>query len=183
MTHFVPATFPLYEFDNTNHPALEYRPARRWFSSFNGALGSPPQNVTLGWSDGNTTTLVRTDGRPPFDQLDARTSAAHVALGGDELPIPHRPCAATDTFAAMAQIAAAHDQWTQIAGVLHGGPAAETISWDGFTLGYLELDHGSIFIAAVHLEPQQFKVRKVEDWSPYDVDASTSFPLSTLRRP
>jgi hypothetical protein len=105
MAHFVPATFDLYEFDDSDYASRTGRPGRRWFSSFNGLIGSPPQNVTLGWSDGAATVLIRTAERPPHDEADARTDAAHVALGGNELPIQRRPGAAIDTFAEMSRIA------------------------------------------------------------------------------
>lgn len=67
-------------------------------------------------------------------------------------------------------------------GVLPEGPGAQTIIWPEFALGYLKLDNGAVFIAATHLDPPEFKIRKVQDWSEYDVDASASFPLSALRR-
>jgi hypothetical protein len=72
-------------------------------------------------------------------------------------------------------------------GLLHPGcfpgTSGETIIWDEFSLGCLELNTGAIFSAAASLDPRKFKVRKVENWQAYDADARTSFPLSALRRP
>jgi hypothetical protein len=181
MTHFVPAAFDLYEFDDGNYPRSSGRTAERWSSGFNGRIGQPPQNVTLAWSDGIGTVLVRTDEHPPWNTADARGSAAHVALGGTALLPQRSPFPPTNTNAEISRIATAEGLWSRTSGVLPGGPDAQTIIWDEFALGYLELDDGAVFIAATHLDPREFKIRKVQGWGDYDVDASAGFPLSTLR--
>ena len=177
---FVPARFDLYEFGGDRGGAPG-RVVRRWFSGFNGAIGEPPQNVTLGWSDGEATVLVCSSGSASWGVMDARSRAAQLALGGTELPVPSRPASATDTLEEMARIASAHELWTRCPGVLADGRAAETITWGGFALGCLELGHGAIYLAAVGLDPAGFRVRQVADWAAYDIDASRSFPLRELR--
>lgn len=181
MLHFVPAAFDLYEFDDCDYPGSPGRVAHRWFSGFNGPVGGPPQNVTLAWSDGICIVLVRTDEHPPWNTADVRANAAHVALGGTALLPQRGPSPAINTNAEISRIVTADGLWSHTSGVLPGGPDAQTIIWDEFNLGYLELDHSAVFIAATHLAPHEFKIRKVQDWSQYDVDASASFPLSALR--
>lgn len=161
MTHFVPAAFDLYEFDDDNYPMSSDRTAQCWFSSFNGRIGQPPQNVTLAWSDGICTVMVRTDEHPPWNTADARKNAAHVALGGTALLPQRSPFSPTNTNAEISRIATAERLWSRTSGVLPEGPDAQTIIWDEFALGYLELDNGAVFIAATHLDPHEFKIRKV----------------------
>jgi hypothetical protein len=182
MAYFIPADFDLYEFDDQGWADPLGRSARRWFSGFNGLIGASAEDVTLGWSDGEATVLVRTSGRRSWDEADARSMAAHVALGGDELPIAQRPESALDTFAEIDRITSATGFWSQTPDVLPGGPAADTIIWDRFNLAYIQLDSGAIFLAAIGIGLDQFKVRKVQNWDSYGVDATTSFPLSALRK-
>ncbi|SHK63513.1 hypothetical protein [Actinacidiphila paucisporea] len=60
--------------------------------------------------------------------------------------------------------------------------AAETAELEGFSVGYQRLESGLAFIAAVNVDPAEFAIRKVKDWSAYDIDARTGFPLSALNR-
>lgn len=180
VTHFVPAAFSLYEFDDAGW-AGPAGAARRWFSHWDGLIGAPAEEVSLGWSVGGVMVLVATSGRS-YDDADARFRAAHLALGGIELPVPHRPESATDTVREMERIRDAEDLWFEVPGVLPAGPSARAAICDGFAVGYNRLNRGTIFIAAVGISPDGFRVREVRDWDAYDVDARTSFPLSALNR-
>jgi hypothetical protein len=181
MSHFVPATFGLYEFDDRHYPRSSGRIAQRWFSGFNGVIGEPPQNVTLAWSDGTRVVLVRTDEHSPWNTADARARAAHVALGGTALLPQRRPSSPAWTNAEINRIVNAEEIWNRASGVFGEGTDAQTIIWGEFALGYRETGDGAVFIAATHLDPGEFRIRIVRDWSEYDVDGSTGFPLSELR--
>jgi hypothetical protein len=182
VTHFVPAAFALYEFDNRRYSESSGQTPRRWFSGFNGVIGETPQNVTLAWSVGNCTVLVRTDQALPWNTEDARSSAAHVALGGTALLPQRQPFSPAGTNAEIRRIATADELWGRTSGVLTEEAEAQTIIWDEFALGYLQVEDNAVFIAATHLDPNEFRIRKVQDWSEYDVDGSTNFPLSALRK-
>jgi hypothetical protein len=181
MTHFVPAAFDLYEFGDRHYARSSGGTARRWFSGFNGAIGEPAQNVTLAWSDDNCTVLVRTDGHLPWNTADARARAAHVALGGTALLPQRQPFSPATTNAEISRIVTADELWNRTSGVHAEEEDAQAITWDDFSLGYLNIEGNAVFIAATNLDPHEFKIRKVQDWNEYDVDGSTSFPLSALR--
>jgi hypothetical protein len=180
VNHFVPAPFGLYEFDDTDRAGPDGA-ARRWFSHWNGLIGAPAEEVSLGWSAGGATVVVATSGRS-YDDAYARFRAAHLALGGNELPIAHRPESPAAVGQEMKRIRDADDLWSEVPGVRPGGPPASAATGGGFAVGYNRLDDGIIFVAAVGIGPGQFRVRPVRDWGAYDVDARRSFPLSALNR-
>jgi hypothetical protein len=179
--YYIPATFHLYEFDDNRYSVVQGRMAQRWFSGFNGLIGEPPQNVTLAWSDGVNTVLVRTDEHGPWDREDARANAAHVALGGTAL-LPERGHVEPDeTTAEINKIVAANDRWVSVTDVLDGAEDAQVLVWDTFALCYLQINENAVYIASTNLESHEFKIRKVRNWNSYDVDGSASFPLDALR--
>jgi hypothetical protein len=180
-SRFVPALFDLYEFEDRTGAASQGTTHRRWFSHFDGLIGAPAEEVILGWSNGDMTVLVCTSGRF-YDEAEARFRAAHVALGGDALPLRHRPESPQATFREIHRIESADDLWFEAPGLLTDGPPAQAALADGFSIGYKRLDDGMIFTAATGVDPHQLKVRKVQDWQPYDLDARTSFPLTALDR-
>jgi hypothetical protein len=180
VNHFVPAAFSLYEFDDTGWAGPDGA-ARRWFSHWDGLIGAPAEEVSLGWSAGGAMVVVATSGRS-YDDADARFRSAHLALGGIELPIPHRPESPAAVGQEMERLRDAEDLWFEVPGVSPGGPPARAVIGEGFTVGYIRLEGGIIFIAAVGVDPGRFRVREVRDWGAYDVDARTSFPLSALSR-
>jgi hypothetical protein len=52
MTRFVRPTFDLYEFDDGGGEG------RRWFSHWDGLIGSPAEEVSLAWSRGDAIVVV-----------------------------------------------------------------------------------------------------------------------------
>lgn len=168
---FTPATFGLYEFDDAGLATADGAPARRWFSSWQGPVGEPAEEVTLGWARGDTTVLVCTSGRE-YDDEYARFIAAHVALGGTALPFPGAPQGAAATLREMERIRDAVDAWFEVPGVPPGGSPARAIACNGFAVAYSLLATGALFIAAVGLAPDRFLVRDVRDWNAYDMDVS-----------
>lgn len=181
MTRFVPAAFDLYEFDDSRLREPSGQTAERWFSGFNGAVGEPAQNVTLAWSDGASTALVCTSEHPPWDSADARSSAAHVALGGTALLPGRQSISPAETNAEIRRIATADRLWVRTSGIIPEEEGAHIAIWDRFALGYLQVHGSAVFLAAVNLDPSEFKIRKIEDWDKYDVDGSADFPISALR--
>jgi hypothetical protein len=181
VTRFTPATFSLYEFDDTGWAGPGGVAARRWFSHWDGLIGAPAEEVSLGWAGDGAAVVVATSGRS-YDDADARYRAAHLALGGSELPVPRRPESPAAVGREMERIRDAQDLWVEVPGVLPGGPPAWAVACDGFAVGYSRFNDGVIFVAAVGVGPDRFRVREVRDWGAYDVDARTSFPLSALNR-
>lgn len=178
--HFIPAAFSLYEFDDAGRAGPGGAAGRRWFSHWDGLIGAPAEEVSLGWAAGGATVVVCTSGRS-YDDADARFRAAHLALGGTELPVARRPESAAATAREMERVRDAEDRWFEVPGVVPGGGPARAVAWDGFAVGYGRLAGGGIvFIAAVGVGPDRFRVREVRDWGAYNVDARTSFPLSAL---
>jgi hypothetical protein len=62
------------------------------------------------------------------------------------------------------------------------GWTAESAISAGFSIGYRKHKGGFVFIAAVNIDPARFGVHVVDDWSVYDVDPRSTFPLSALNR-
>ncbi|MFG1805412.1 hypothetical protein [Streptomyces sp. NPDC049040] len=175
---FVPAEFDLYEFDEGKAGEGRSPGGRRWFGHWDGLIGEPAEEVHLGWSSGGAVAIVCTSGRS-YGRAEARSRAAHLALGGDALPIPGRPQGPRATHEAI--------EGFEGSGLWTGGSApdqedfAETAAPDGFSIGYRRLEGGIVFIAAVNVDPARFGIRRVQDWSVYDVDARTGFPLGAPR--
>lgn len=177
MAQFIPATFDLFEFDDSGKQA---GPVRRWLDHWDGLVGQPAEEVTLGWSAGQTVALVCTSGRE-YSDTDARHRAVHLALGGITLPLSERPSNPADTHREIDRLSSATSDWYS------GGGAADEqetrfVDASDFTTGYRLLKRGAIFIAATGLKPDQLRTRPVSDWALYDVDATVSFPLSALHR-
>jgi hypothetical protein len=72
--------------------------------------------------------------------------------------------------------------WSAAPALFAGGPASQAAVLDGYALAYCLLGDGAVFVAAVGVDPGRFRIRRVQDWTAYDHDASTSFLLSDLRR-
>lgn len=167
MDWFIPATFDLYEFDDRHRPGLADASARRWFSHWDGPLGAPAEEVNLGWSDGAATVVVCTSGRS-YDVAEAKSRAAHLALGGDELPIADRPSSAESTVREIERIESADELWSEIPAILPDGIAAAA-KCNGFAIAYNWLTNGMVCMAATGLDANQFRVRKVDDWDAYGI--------------
>lgn len=178
MNHFVPPEFDLYEFDEGNVTTGRDSTPRRWFIHWDGLIDAPAEEVMLGWAAGDSIAIVCTSGRR-YDRSEARLRAAHVALGGDVLTIPGRPQGPLATGRAMNEFRNSQ-LWTGTADTPNTEDAAEAASPEGYSIGYQRLRDGIVFIAAVNVETTQFRIRKVQDWSPYDIDPRASFPLSAL---
>ncbi|SEG92220.1 hypothetical protein SAMN05216223_12587 [Actinacidiphila yanglinensis] len=185
---FVPAEFGLHEFDDGDVAAGGGAAARRWFSHWDGLIGAPAEEVHLGWAAAGSVVIVCTSGRR-YDRAEARFRAAHLALGGDALPLAARPRGPLATHQAIDALANSEALWTRTGTGIAGsgsGPGteedrAETATADGFSMGYQRLGDVVVFVVAVQLDPARFRVRPVDDWSAYAVDARTGFPLSALK--
>lgn len=182
MTRYLPAPFPLYESGapgRVEHPTGRQR---RWFAHWDGPIGSPAEEVLLGWSDGDATHVVCTSGRA-YDKASARLRAAHLALGGTLLQPSDvkRASSAQETVAELERIRDAGDLWSPFAfDDLPGVSSGEATDYNGHALAYAILEHGAVLMAAVGATTDHLQVRTVEDWSPYGVDATREFALSDL---
>jgi hypothetical protein len=172
--HYLPASFSLYEFDDTGWAGPAGPAGQRRFSHWDGPVGQPAEEVTLSWAADQATVLVCTSGRT-YDDEYARYRAAHLALGGTTLPIPNRPDTAADIARELERFRDAPESWREAPAGLPGGSPLHTAVSAGFAVGYSLLASGAVFIAAVGVEPDQFRLREVRDWDAYDVDARTRF--------
>jgi hypothetical protein len=175
--HYVPPAFDLFEFDDD--PVDPGRQPRRWFSSWNGAVNKPAQDVCLGWSAGQSTVLVATSGRA-LEANWARLSAAHLALGGIALPIPRRPDSAGATQREIQRIASTEQMWSPGFALVADGSRGVVAACDGFTVAHGYVGSELVVIAAVGLDARQFRVRKVMDWRAYGTDGAKRHPLNEL---
>lgn len=182
MQLFVPATFDLFEFDDRSVVSSRASTTSRWFSHWDGLIGSPAEEVSLAWRHGTSAALVCTSGRS-YDQADARARAAQLALGNVDLSVPNRPEDPASTFEEIERISTTSQLWQEEAALIVGELTTEAAVLDGFMMAYqLLASGGALFFAATALFPAESRVRVVQDWSPYGVDATTSVPLDTLRR-
>ncbi len=174
MTRFVPARFALYEFDDRDQQA---GPVRRWLNHWDGAVGQPAEEVALAWSVDDAVVLVCTSGRD-YDDAEARSRAAHLALGGNTLPVANQSVDVADTVREMECLSSTHQAWSQPKAALD--LRFTTTATPEFLTGYLLLDYGAVFFAAA--PARQPRIRPVDNWTRYDVDATVEFPLSALHR-
>jgi hypothetical protein len=177
---YVPPLFELYECDDGGQ-SVASAPVRRWFSDWNGLIGAPAEEVTLGWSAGDATVLVGTRGEVHYEPW-ARHEAALLLLSGDEIVLPSRPTSPGAVHRELQRIMSTDKLWSAIPALFAGGPAAQAAVLDGYALAYCLLGKGAVFVAAIGVDPGKVRIRKVADWTTYDHDASTSFPLSDLMR-
>jgi hypothetical protein len=180
VSDYVPPEFDLYEFDDDR--LSPGSPPRRWFSHWNGALGAPAQEVRLGWSAADATVLVGTQGQLRHEPL-ARLGAAHLALGGLEMPLASRPASATATQRELQRIMSSDELWSEAPAMMAGGAASQVAILAGYVIAWCRAGEGAALVAAVGIRPDKFRLRKVRDWTAYDHDATRRFPLSDLKRP
>ena len=166
---FVPPVFDLYEFDD-GAPSDAPRPARCWFRNWNGLIGSPAEEVTLGWSAGDATVLVGTRGIV-HDEPWARHEAALLLLSGDDILLPSRPTSPCAVHRELERIMSTDELWSAAPAPFAGGPAAQAAVLDGYALAYCLLGGGAVFVAAVGVDPGRVRIRKVRDWTTYDHNA------------
>ncbi|MGB6458171.1 MAG: hypothetical protein WBH47_27165 [Streptosporangiaceae bacterium] len=178
-SEYIPPEFDLYEFDDERPSPAS--PARRWLSHWNGPVGAPAQEVTLGCSAGDATILVGTDGQLQHEPW-ARLGAAHLALGGNELPLPVRPASATATQRELQRIMSSDELWSEVPAMVGGGPTSQAAVLAGYAIAWCRVGEGAAFVAAVGIAPDKFRLRKVPDWTAYDHNATRRFPLSDLKR-
>lgn len=85
MIYFTPARFDLWEFDAAEANLPEHR-GDRWFSSWQGRVGFPAEEVVLGWESPGVRVLVSTsEPKLMSDRVGRRRTAAFLVLGGPRL--------------------------------------------------------------------------------------------------
>lgn len=166
---YVPPKFELYEFDAGSVPPGQ--PERRTFHGWNGPIGEPAEEVSLAWWAGDAAAFVSTSGRPNETRW-ARLSTAHLALAGESLRIPARPGTTGEVAQEIRRIAASAELWTPGPALVPGGTPADVAVCDGFCLAYSRIDTEMVLVAAAGVDAGQLRVRKVRNWSDYDVDAT-----------
>jgi hypothetical protein len=176
--YYVPPRFDLFEFDE-EPLGLTPQSSQRWFSHFNGLISKPAETVTLAWSTAGATVLVDTSGRDE-PTVFARLSAAHLALGGTALPVPARPGSTAAVQREIRRYSETEELWVPGPVMAPGGSPSQVAAGNGFSLAYSRVGSDMVLVAAVGIRPDQFIVRKVTDWDAYDLDATTSHPLSEL---
>ena len=176
MNYYVPPRFDLFEFDEES-PGLS-AVSQRWFSHWNGLIGKPAEEVNLAWSTAGATVLVATS---VWDEptVFARLAAAHLALGGTVLPVPSRPgsTAVSDGDPGYSET---EELWVPGPVMAPGGSPSQMAAGDGFSLAYSRAGSETVLVAAVGIRSDRLRVRKVTGWEAYDLDATTSHPLSEL---
>jgi hypothetical protein len=167
---FSPPDFDPFEYDDRGRSGT----TRRWFSHWNGLIGRPAEEVALGWSDGRATVLVATSGGG-YDRAAARYCLAHLALGGTDLGLapPDLPPGSTPDL--MRGIAEGDELWS-------GDAEKEELEHDLFVGWYGRRPDVTVFVVANRRSDHRPAIRRVTDWSSYDVDGSKPFPLSLLNR-
>ncbi len=177
---FIPPTFDLYEFDDSSPSPAQ--PARRWLINWAALAGKPADEVVLAWSPGAGVIVTVGTSDRSHERKWLRFDCAVQALGGD-LPVPARPEPAAAVHQEIDRIVAADDLWRPLPPMFPGAPEGEAAELEGYALGYCHLDQGpAVTVTAVGIPVTRFRVRKVRDWGPYDIDASKSHTLEELSR-
>lgn len=159
MNRYVPPSFPLYEFAPQD-PA-EDAAARRWPSHWDGQVGAPAADVVLAWESGPASALVRTTERV-FEAAYARFLAAHLALGGTFLPAAMRPIGPALIAREMERLRDDDGLWSPLPGLVPGATRSEAGTGDGYSMAYTLFDGGAVFVAALGVAPERFRVRRAQ---------------------
>ena len=161
MNHYIPPAFPLYEFvPRDSADGAE----QRWLAHWDGRIGAPAADVLLAWERGSASVLVRTTNRV-LDAAYARFVAAHLALGGTFLPPARRPIGPTLIAREMERFRDDDGLWSPISGLVPGATRAEAAAGDGYSIAYTQFDEGAVFVAAVGVPPEDFRVRVAQGQS------------------
>lgn len=170
MTRLMVPCFTMFEFDDRGCGPPTDVPVRRWLGHCDGLVGLPAEEVSLGWSAGAAVAVVCTSGHR-YDDTEARRRAAHLALGGDALPMVHRPAGATETLREIERIGSAEDLWSRGRALVSGMSApAAAVECDGFAAAYVPVGAGTVFVAAVGVAAPDLRVPEMQGWTGYDVD-------------
>ena len=159
MQSYIPPAFSLYEFSAES--AGVTGPERRWFAHWDGKIGEPAVEVVLAWSRGKASAAVCTSSAE-YDRAGARLRAAHLALGGTLLPIRRRPQGPEEINQELARLRDGDRFWARTHGLVPEARRAEAAFCDGYALAYTRFDGGAVFIAAVGVRPEHFRVRVAE---------------------
>jgi hypothetical protein len=179
---FIPPEFQLCEFDDG--PSLPAPPARRWLSNWMAIEGTPADEVVLGWSPGTGTVVtVGTSERAQEREL-LRLVCAVQALGGGDLPVPAMPePSGGAVHREIDRIVAAADLWRPLPPMLPAALEGEACELEGYAIGYCCLADGpAVTVASVGVPVDRFKVRPVQGWRAYNVNASEQHTLEELSR-
>ena len=155
MNSYIPPAFPLYEFVPRKSAGST---DRRWLAGWDGLVGAPAADVLLAWERGPASVLVRTTNRV-FEGTYARVVAAHLALGGTFLPAPLRPVGPTQIKREIKRFQDDAGLWSPIPGHVPDATRAEVASAEGYSIAYTQVDEGAVFLAAVGVPPEDFRVR------------------------
>ena len=152
---YIPPNFPLYEFvPRESADGAD----RRWLAHWDGRVGFPAEDVLLAWERGSASVLVRTTNRV-FDAAYARVVAAHLALGGTFLPAALRPVGPTRIAREIERFRDDDDLWSPIPGLVPGATRAEAAAGGGYSIAYTQFDQGAVFVAAVGVPTEHFRIR------------------------
>ena len=155
MNRYLPPSFPLYEFVPESSAAGE---ARRWLAHWDGRVGAPAEGVILAWERGSASVSVCTTNQK-YDAAYARFRAAHLAIGGTFLPAALRPVGPTPIVREMERFRDDDGLWSPIPGLVPGATRAEAATGDGYAIAYTQFDGGAVFVTAVGVAPEHFRVR------------------------
>ena len=71
----------------------------------------------------------------------------------------------------------ATELWSPFDGPLPGTSGAEIAVCEGYLLAYRILEDGAALLAATGSVPEDLRIRRVEVWTPYGVDATREFTM------
>jgi hypothetical protein len=158
MERYIPPAFRLYEFSAEAVDVRGGGAERRWFAHWDGFIGAPAEEVVLAWSRGAATATVCTSGQP-YDVHAARLRAAHLALGGTLLPIRRRPAGPAEATREMQRLRNGDRLWARYTGLVPRATYAEAVACDGYALAYTIFDGGAVFVTAVGVPAERFRIR------------------------
>ena len=175
---FVPATFQLVEAD-----ILERSP-ERWIAAWEGLVGEPADEVTLGWrSAAQREALITTSQVSPFwdepeQHFKALRTLVHSSIGD---PLGLRSLT-PDALASLATDLA----WRTTQVRVDGGwlEATTTEPRPGIAVGALTVEHRAVCIALQGLDDVQWSLRNVlpSSGAAYQLDPAEPADLAAFRQ-
>lgn len=160
---FIPAPFPLFEFDDSAVP--DPRSAKRWLPSWQGPANEAAEDVCLGWiGDDGRQAVVSTALSSRYSVDDGRFNAVFLVLGGTQVSMRGRPTDPTATQAMHERIVHDDDAWTMGEVVVDGrSVATETTRVSDAIVGYLFVGTRLACYGAVGIDLPALRLRTLTE--------------------
>lgn len=180
---YSPPRFGLFEFEESQI-SVDSGQVSRWLASWNGPLGLPALDVTLGWyvDSGDRQCVVSTAEVSAHRTVeDRRVFAALTVLGGAQLTVRGRNTEALRDGSLLSELRSDGSGWMGSRVRVDGNdvPAQVTPVFEAMC-GYVELDSRLIGFGCVGLAAEELRFRSMTNTEQYGVNPLVSLSTDEL---